>query len=226
MKTLLSFTLLCFIVGASSAKAELQTQVSVYSDYYFRGVGFEKNTPSINWLAEYQTSSGIYAGIWLAQQNTENNVYYKREVDYWLGFSQAMNENWLFDFSYNRYNFPGSWIRDYDWEEVQFNIHYQQQWSLGFGVNRNQFSFDQRGTFVELTHRRALAWEFIADASVGVVNTDALFEIYHYYQMGLSKPVGAVHIRLAWANAEGGQPELYRRARADNAWLLGVSYAL
>lgn len=208
----------------SLSLAESKTQFSVNSDYYFRGIGYERDTSSISFLGEYQSELGVYAGVWLSRLDTERDLYYQQEFDFWLGYSDLLNEDWLADISLVQYAFPGDWPRDYDWQELQVNLHFQEQWSLGFGINRNQYSFDKRGQYLEITRRQALPWHFIVDASVGAVDTEVLLESYFYYQIGVSQQFASAQIRLAWINADGGNPEIFRRVRADNEWQLGLSY--
>ena len=224
--TTLWFVLAAFLSANSNAAAEWNSSVSYYSDYYFRGLGYEKNLASFSLLTEVRAGNGFYGGLWLGRNDVEESIYYKKEVDYWLGYGLQINDSFAADISLNRYTFPGSWPRDYDWSEAQLSLHYQQQWSVTFGVNENQFTLDRQGEFIEVTHRRALGLGLVFDGSIGAVHSDTLLNPYAYYQFGLSRQIKSAQIRLTWITADGDAlTSPYARIKADKQWLLALLYS-
>lgn len=114
------------ILSASSALAEeaasasqhtLTSNVSLVSDYLFRGISQSGAKPALQGGFDYAHSSGFYAGAWGSSISWVSDAYTAAggaagannaglEVDTYLGFKGNFAGDFSYDAGYLRYNYP------------------------------------------------------------------------------------------------------------------------
>lgn len=87
--------------------------VSLTTDYLFRGISQTGHKPALQGGFDYAHSSGFYAGIWassiswLSDAGVASNA--GTEFDTYLGFSNSFAEDFTYDVGLLRYNYPGTY---------------------------------------------------------------------------------------------------------------------
>jgi len=93
-------------LGASAAWGEVETSanVTLASDYSFRGVSQTTRDPAIQGGFDATWSSGFYVGTWASTVNFGDDA--SIEWDLYAGYGGDINENLSYDFGYIRFEYP------------------------------------------------------------------------------------------------------------------------
>ncbi|MEQ8860615.1 MAG: TorF family putative porin [Pseudomonadales bacterium] len=103
LKSAIAGSLLLGGMGVANA-AEISGNVTLASDYSFRGVSQTDRDPAIQGGFDVAFDNGFYVGTW------SSNVSFgttSQELDLYGGYSGQINENVSFDVNYVRFEYPG-----------------------------------------------------------------------------------------------------------------------
>jgi uncharacterized protein (TIGR02001 family) len=144
MMGLFSVILLAGSVAASAA--EVAGNVTLASDYRFRGISQLKDSPSpaIQGGFDVEFDSGFYVGTWASNVNfTEGAI----EIDYYGGYGGSLSDNVDYDVGLLYYSYPrdGAGDVDLDYYEVYGSIAWN---NFTFGLNISPDYFAETDTFV------------------------------------------------------------------------------
>ena len=103
---------------APAAPADpLSFNVSLTSDYRYRGISQTRLKPALQGGIDYAFDSGFYIGTWgssiswLSDGNPSVNA--SLELDIYGGYKNSFSEDWSYDVGILTYNYPGSYPRGY-----------------------------------------------------------------------------------------------------------------
>ena len=102
---------------ASASGHTLTSNVSLVSDYLFRGISQSGAKPALQGGFDYAHVSGFYAGVWGSSISWISDAYTATggvsgannaglEVDTYLGFKNSFAGDFSYDIGYLRYNYP------------------------------------------------------------------------------------------------------------------------
>ena len=97
-KTLSAAILAATTMASTSAMAELSANISVTSDYIWRGITQTDSGPAIQGGLDYGHESGVYIGTWAS--NVDEGV----EIDLYAGYAGEIGE-FGYDLGYLTYNY-------------------------------------------------------------------------------------------------------------------------
>lgn len=101
-KTLLATALLS---ASTAALAEFSGNVTVTTDYVFRGISQTDRDPAMQGSLDYNHESGFYAGLWGSNVSfLEGNSV---ELDYYAGFGGDLTGGVAYDVGAVYYDYPG-----------------------------------------------------------------------------------------------------------------------
>lgn len=130
MKTvqkLLLGTLLSATTFSHSLATELTSSanVSLSSDYVFRGVSQTNEDPAIQGGYDIAIDSGWYAGIWASNIGFGEGSL---EADLYAGWRKQVNNDWAVDFGLIRYLYPSgnAQVAEFNYNEVYSNVTYKR----------------------------------------------------------------------------------------------------
>ncbi len=89
------------------------SNVSLVSNYLYRGISQTGANPAIQGGFDYGHASGVYAGIWgsniswLSDAGVATNA--SVELDTYLGFKSSFAGDFTYDVGFLRYNYPGTY---------------------------------------------------------------------------------------------------------------------
>lgn len=117
----------------SVAQAELSATATLRSSYVWNGQPLSDDAV-IEGSLDYAHESGVYVGIWAASYSTLNKdpnvdvttdreTEATNEVDYYLGYSYDISEDFNADIMINAYTFTTSEYRDY--YDITLSLNYQ-----------------------------------------------------------------------------------------------------
>ncbi len=219
-------------VMADDSPNSFSGNVSLVSDYIFRGISQTNNKPAIQGGFDYSHSSGFYAGVWGSSISwIEDATYFTPspgqinssvELDTYLGFKGSTTGDVSYDVGYLRYNYPGTYPGGFtspDTDEIYGSVGYsivtaKISYSLGdlFGVA------DARGsTYVDLSASYPIPdTSFTVSAHAGrqtyrgstadALNAAGTTATYTDYKVGVSTDFSGFSLGLMYTktNADSG----------------------
>jgi uncharacterized protein (TIGR02001 family) len=198
------------LAASSAAFAEISANVTLASDYIFRGISQTDNQLAIQGGFDYAWDMGFYVGTWASNVDSDffngdaNGQDPQTEVDLYAGYSGEY-KGFGYDVGYLRYEYPG--FGDADTNEVYVNGSYSSD--LGdFGVSINysdELSFlpsDESAWYLAASYDRTLPWyeiglslhvgyntgdAFDVSASNAINGKSGLSDSYTDWSIGVSK---------------------------------------
>ena len=101
------FLALLLTVGFTSAHAQLTGNLSLTSDYRFRGISQSQNAPAVQGGVDYSHSSGFYVGNW--NSSVSSQLYTQGsgvESDLYAGFKKDIYKGLTLDVGSYNYFYP------------------------------------------------------------------------------------------------------------------------
>ncbi|XID74851.1 TorF family putative porin [Alkanindiges sp. WGS2144] len=140
--------------------------VTLATDYRFRGVSQTSNNPAIQGGINFKHDSGVYLSLWGSNVSFAGSI----EGDATLGFATALNDATTLDVGYIRYGYEGSGSPQPDFNEFFGKLSYSgllmKDDSLTGAVNYSPDYFAQTDHFWYLSASYAVP---LADTGFGVV---------------------------------------------------------
>ncbi len=102
------------IPSLALAESPVSANVTLTSDYLFRGVTQTNDGAALQGGFDYAHGSGLYAGVWASNISwlVDSAAYDSSslEVDTYLGFGGSITEDVSYDVGFLRYNYPGEYV--------------------------------------------------------------------------------------------------------------------
>lgn len=129
----------CLLGSALAAQAvEVAGNVTIASDYPFRGVSQTDRDPAIQGGFDVAFDSGFYVGTW--GSNVSGFVDTSMEWDLYGGFKGALSDEATYDLRYIRYEYPGNGSL-YDYNEYHAIVTWGA-FTFGFAYSEEYFALD------------------------------------------------------------------------------------
>lgn len=185
--------------GADDPASGWSWTLSLASDYVFRGATQTQRKPALQPGINYDIGdSGWYAGAW------GSNVDYgtgspKVELDAFVGWSHALDDDWTVDLSLTRYSYLGeaSDFGDIDYNELIGQVTWQQRITFTLGYTNDYAHSGLTGTYGAL----AAVWEvgngFKLTTEVGRSGFEGDGD-YNDWTLSVGRQFGPANIGLAW----------------------------
>lgn len=194
-KTLIAGAVLA--ATSTAAMAEISGNVSMLSDYAFRGVSQTDEQIAIQGGLDYAHESGFYIGTWAS--NVDSNFFSgtstdpQIELDVYAGFSGELANGIGYDLGILHYDYPGFDAGDTDELYISGSM-------AGFTVSLNY-----------------------SDELAFLGSTESAWYLAAGYEMTLAQDIGiAVHVGLSDGDAfDGGAGAAFNDSYVD--WSIGVS---
>lgn len=155
--------------GMGSAQAvETSANVTLASDYSFRGVSQTTRDPAIQGGFDLAWDSGLYVGTW------SSNVSFgtvSQELDIYIGYGGDINDDVSFDVNYVRFEYPGDGA-NLDYNEIGGSVSFQD-FTFGLGYSNEYFALDDVNWFYpNIGYSLALPSDASLDFHVGMSVVD------------------------------------------------------
>jgi len=120
-------SLLAGATATSVQAAEISANVSLVSDYRFRGISQSDEDIAIQGGFDLGFDNGIYIGTWGSSVDFDSNDGFdgSLELDYYIGWGMDIGENSAIDVGYLYYDYPGDDGAEGDYQELygSFSFH-------------------------------------------------------------------------------------------------------
>jgi len=204
---------------SSYASADVSVTATVVSDYVFRGVSQTDSGPAAQLSLDYESDNGFYAGIW--GSNVDFNDDANAEIDYIVGFSQALDDQFAYDISLTYYTYTGySGDDEADYGEVIVN-GYVHNFTVTFAYTHDYVQSGDLAQYIGLSYDYALPRDYNLALQAGYSFGDA-FDDNEYvdYSATLTKALFGIDVSAALFNTNIDDDDT-----ADFRFVIGASYS-
>jgi uncharacterized protein (TIGR02001 family) len=155
------------LVGAASAQAEISANVTLATDYTFRGISQTGERGAIQGGFDWAGESGIYAGIWASNINFGGDA--STEMDYYGGFAGETDGGFGYDIGFIYYDYENE--SEFDYLEFALGLSYAD---FSVGVNYSDEFGDGGPTYIYYSagYSISLTEEFSLGFNIGYTDTD------------------------------------------------------
>ena len=232
-KTLMAAALLA---GSQAAMAEISGNVTLATDYRFRGISQTDRDPAIQGGFDYEHESGLYAGIWASNIQFAGSI----EMDYYGGYAGNINDNIGFDVGVIYYDYPSdNQGSDNDLEFWEFygglsgdagpvslsgKLSYSPDYTLETGDGVYVDLGASYGLPREFTLSAHFGYQYIEDGSVkdeGFFSSDE--DSYTDWSIGISRSWMGVDLDLSYIDTNLGRSDLWGTKNGDDTVVFSVS---
>lgn len=190
--------LACAPAFADEEEGGFSGNVTIASDYSFRGISQTNLLPAIQGGFDYELDNGFSFGTWASNVNYGDGGT-SQELDLYVGFTQSLNDSTSLSFSLVQLEYPGDG-ENLDYQEVGASLDIGSI-SLGFvyspsyvGVNDWQFNY------LSIGYGTTLGESVDFSASIGLNSADDIGgdgeDSYIDYSVGISVPISGIDLGL------------------------------
>ena len=115
------------------AEGEVSYNAALVSKYLWRGFDLSNEGPALQGGIDYEHESGFYAGAWASQYDFDE-VDDGIEIDFYVGYSFALNDDFSVDASVANYQYTGDTDSSTEWKiglvHERFAINYMHDQDL------------------------------------------------------------------------------------------------
>lgn len=204
-KTLIATALMA---TSAVAQAEISGNVTLASDYVFRGISQTDNAPAIQGGFDYAHDSGFYLGTWASNVDSTfftNSTDPQIELDLYGGYSGETGGGIGYDLGYLRYEYPGGGSNA-DTNEIYASLSYMGfTGSINYSDELNFVGSDESAYYLAAGYDMDLPMDFGLSLHLGYSDGDAFDSDefgtdYTDWSIGVSKPVFGVDLGLTYTD--------------------------
>ncbi|WP_461517071.1 TorF family putative porin [Porticoccus sp.] len=243
-------------VVANVAQAfETSANVTLTTDYKFRGISQTNTNPAIQGGFDVAFDSGLYVGTWGSNVDFDDpdDSDANMELDYYFGFGGEISESLSYDIGYIYYDYPGSDTsttglfpltagRDLDYQEVYASMSFNDL-TVGFAYSDDywletgnfyyvyaDYGFELPGGFGLGLHYGYNDFEFSSDDSKAKDAEQAFLgdgeDSYSDYSISLSKSYLGLDFALSWVDTDLDEDECWGTDWCDSSVVFSVSKSM
>jgi len=198
MNKLMHVTAVAGLLSAAAfAQAEgISGNVTLTSDYVWRGISQTQNNGAIQGGFDYEHESGFYLGVWGSNVNYDFDSDANIELDYYGGYSTTINEDITVDVGLLKYAYPSA--SGINFTEGYINIS-AMGFTLGFNSSGSLFA-DESTDYTSLGYEIEVAGEVTLNAAYG--RYDLKSDVYEDYKLSASKSFFGVDWALTYTDTD------------------------
>ncbi len=204
-KTLIASALLA---SSSAAMAEISANVTLASDYIFRGVSQTDNQIAIQGGFDWGHDSGFYLGTWASNVDSQffgGGTDPQIELDLYLGYANEFSNGLGYDLGYLRYQYPGG--GDFNTNELYGVLSYKGfSGSVNYSDELAFVGSDSSAWYWKAAYEYSFPYEIGFSAHIGYStggafdDDEALGGSYTDWSIAGSIPVAGVDLGLVYTD--------------------------
>ncbi len=205
----------------------LQAEVTVTSDYVFRGYSRSEGDPALQAGLRYRHRSGFFVGGWASTVRIAYDEFMedprRTEVRGSTGYARSVGQNWFWNALVVRYEFPGSADRtDTSYTEFQVSAQYRELVSTTIAYTSSYLGRDGSGLFGEVTAGYPLPFNLDLSVGIGYAELDPSSASYFYGHAEFGRTFGPISVNLGYYDSDGARIPPWGEV-VDGTWVLGIS---
>lgn len=198
---------------------ELSANVGLTTDYTFRGVTQNRETPALQGGFDYTHDSGMFAGLWGSNVDFADGDEASIEIDYYAGYAADMSESLSANAAVFYYTYPGAdGSLNYDYWEFVLGISHiiplgSQELTTGLNFSYSPENFGESGDayYLELAASSSIGSGFSIDGSFGRqwIGDEIAFGLpdYNNWTVGLAYAVDDFELKLQYVDTDLSKTE-------------------
>jgi len=213
------------LAGSSAANAgEIEANVSLATDYVFRGFSQTNEDPAISGGFDYGFDGGFYLGIWGSNVNFGEDSNTSTEIDLYGGYAFDVSEQVSVDFGYVYFVYPGE-TDSLNYSEFLASVSISD-FSLGVVYSPDYFGSDSDAFVVNADYSFSLGSNWGLDLHAGFTTTDeddiaAPGDSYTDYSIALTTSGAGVDFALTFYGTDVDDVDI-----ADERVVFSISKAI
>ncbi|MDP6377998.1 MAG: TorF family putative porin [Pseudomonadales bacterium] len=237
MKKLLA----CFLVLSAGyvSAAEFSGNVTLATDYRFRGISQGDRSPAIQGGFDLETESGLYVGTWASNVGFAGSG--ALELDVYGGFAGDFSESVGYDVGVLYYAYPESDSDpDFNYVEIYGSLSFGDA-TLGVNYSPDYYAETDSFWYLYAGYSMGLGENFSLDLHVGLNKFDDDAEglafglgegldgedQYVDYSVGISTSAAGLDFSLAWVGTDLDEEECFGDTKlCDDSVVFSVSKSL
>lgn len=202
----------CMLAASSAAQADFGANVSLTSDYRYRGISQSNEEVAVQGGIDWFNDAGFYASVWASNVDffptgSSLDDGASVEFDVWAGYAGAINDDLSYDATVYYYTYPGDDI-DQDFAEIGLGLNYGS-FRVGYWYADDYLGLGMNNQYLEANYTAALpndfGLEFHVGSSFGEVYDDPSLlglEEYIDYSVSLTKSVADFDLKLSYIDTD------------------------
>ena len=134
------------LVATRSEAADFTGNATLTSDYVWRGSTQTHGDPAAQAGFKVAGDSGVYGSVWGSSVEFAPEAHASTELDFTVGWSKALSEDWALDVNVLRYQYPSTTV-DLNWTEWNGTVTYKGNYWASLGWSNEALGYDGNGTY-------------------------------------------------------------------------------
>lgn len=204
---------------SAMTQAEVSGNVSIGTDYVYRGISQTNENPTIQGGFDYSSESGFYAGIWGSNVAFDGSV----EIDLYAGFGGEFTEGFDYDIGILRYEYPDdakNGAPESSFNEVYGSVGFKG-FTLGLAYSPDFFAETDKATYVYVDYEHALSDNVSLSLHYGdqSIDDNSGFGTPNYadYSIGLATSWSELDLSLTWYDTDLSESECFGGSETCNS---------
>lgn len=196
-------------LGFHARAVELGGSTALVSDYVFRGVSQTGGRAAVQAGVTAGLKGGFYALVWGSSVEFDDMPQVHTELDYGLGWSGALGEDWTIDVCLTRYTYANA--RELAYAEWAATATWRDRAWVSVGYSPDTFNAGERAEYGQVGVRVPIGERWRAEGAVGRYRLDnVLGEAYSHAQIGVVwSDGGNVELRLTGHHTDDAARRLF-----------------
>ncbi len=212
--------------GSDDRSPVLRAEVTVTSDYVFRGYSRSEGDPALQAGLRYRHRSGFFVDGWASTVGFayDDMIGDPRRVEVRgsAGYARSVGQSWFWNALVVRYEFPGSDDRiDTSYTEVQVTAQYRELVSTTIAYASSYLGRDS-GLFGEVTAGYPLPFKLDLSVGIGYAELDPSSANHFYGHAELGRTFGPISVKLGYYDSDGVPIPPWGEV-VDGTWVLGIT---
>jgi uncharacterized protein (TIGR02001 family) len=192
--------------AAEEPKSNLSWNLSVTSDYVFRGITQTNFDPALQGGLDYAFGdSGWYVGTWASNVDFNDSDGPDIELDAYVGYGTSMSDDWSLDTHVVRYTYLGerSAYGNIDYNEFFVSTTYSDMLTFTLAYAPDYANADFSSTYFSVGGTWEVGNGFNLNAGVGHSKFSDDVGSYTDWNLGVSRSFGPVEAALTYYDTTG-----------------------
>lgn len=188
---------------AGVGSGNLSVQVTLTTDYVFRGISQTTEEAAIQAGLDFQHDSGIFVGVWGSNVDFPSNELRERprhlEVDIFVGVDRELGRGWSGIATLIRYDYTANNPDiDYSYNEAILGLRYFDQLAVLVAYTDSAFGSDDPSFTYELAAHYPAPLRLDLSAGLGYSDLKGSFtDSYAFWSLGVSRTLSRFTLALS-----------------------------
>ncbi|MEJ2532626.1 MAG: TorF family putative porin, partial [Halioglobus sp.] len=224
------------IVEGDSMPFEISANVTLASDYRFRGISQSDESIALQGGFDAEFGAGFYIGTWGSTVDFDTNgegYDGSLELDYYAGWASDLGDSGLgIDVGFLYYDYPGDDDEEGDywevygsmsWNDLAVGVHYSDDYYAETGEFWYVYADYGFTLFADIGLGLHVGYNML-DEAPGFLSSDE--DTYFDYSVSVSKEWAGVEWALAWVGTDLDDDDVFGTDWADDTVVFSISKSM